>query len=146
MLILQFLPPPSSLFSGVAMVVPMHFELELSMIIDTSIQVYICVCDFYSVDSAAYMYRFKLALFSQDPGVLTVTETVAEGGTSKVSLAPTHGWQHTQFCMRSSLLQGCLVADFMTAADSQVSRVSPLTPCWCAVDWDFLVPNGILNW
>ena len=82
--------PHPSLFSGVAMVLPIHFELDLHMITDTSIQcTFVCVYVFYSVNSAAYRYRFKLALFSWDPGVLTVTETVAECGTSKVSLALT---------------------------------------------------------
>ena len=49
-------PSPSLFFSGVAMVLPIHFELELHMITDTSIQVYICVCVcvFYSVKSAVY--------------------------------------------------------------------------------------------
>ena len=47
-------PYPSLFFSGVAMVLPIHFELELHMITDTSIQVYVCVCVFYSVKSAVY--------------------------------------------------------------------------------------------
>ena len=53
-------------FSGVAMVLPIHFELELHMITDTSIQVYICVCVCFLLCELCCIcrYRFKLVLFS----------------------------------------------------------------------------------